>query len=119
MNDHQILAFTISCVFAGSDNEYLTLGRTIIGASAWTLHAKGEMFGQRAEEFRPERWLEADDVERERTDNALFTFGYESRGYIGMSIRLLEIYKAVPAILLKFEVNLRLLLLSGEERCAN
>jgi cytochrome P450 len=68
-------------------NEYLTLGRTIIGASAWALHAKGVIFEQRAEEFRPERWLEADEVERERMDNALFSFGYESRNYIGKSIR--------------------------------
>jgi len=147
MNDPQILAFTISCVFAGSDstsiaiyaifsylleklhtmtllreelgpfppkglekwsgvldhspratashyccqpsalppscglylsggrgaevNQYLTLGRTTIGASAWALPGKGEMFEQRAEEVRPERWLEAGEVERERTDNAL------------------------------------------------
>ena len=44
---------------------------------------------------------------------------HESRGYSGKSIRLLEICKVVPVILLKFEVSLRLLLLSGEERCAN
>ncbi|KAE9372699.1 pisatin demethylase [Stipitochalara longipes BDJ] len=81
-------------------------GGTIIGASAWTIHAKEEIFGERTEEFRPERWLEFDEGEQKRMENSLFTFGYGSRVCIGKNVSLLEIYKVVPTILLKFELEL-------------
>ena len=81
-------------------------GGTIIGASAWTIHAKEEIFGKRTEEFRPERWLEVDEGERKRMENSLFTFGYGSRVCIGKTVSFLEIYKVVPTLLLKFDVRL-------------
>jgi cytochrome P450 len=33
---------------------------TIVGMSAWVAHYNKDVYGQDAEEFRPERWLEAD-----------------------------------------------------------
>ncbi|KAN0110853.1 pisatin demethylase [Hyaloscypha variabilis] len=81
-------------------------GGTIIGASAWTIHAKEEIFGKRTEEFRPERWLEVDEGERKRMENSLFTFGYGSRVCIGKTVSFLEIYKVVPTLLLKFDLQL-------------
>lgn len=80
-------------------------GGTIVGVSAWALHAKEDVFGTKTEEFRPERWLEVKESERKRMENALFTFGYGSRSCIEKNISLLEIYKVVPTLLLKFEVS--------------
>jgi cytochrome P450 len=86
-------------------NEYFIPGGTIVGTSAWALHAKEDIFGARTEEFRPERWLEVSEGEKKRMENAIFTFGYGSRSCIGKNISLLEIYKVVPTILLMFEVS--------------
>jgi cytochrome P450 len=86
-------------------SNYFIPGGTIVGASAWALHAKEEIFGERTEDFRPERWIEVGEEERARMGNAVFTFGMGSRTCIGKNISLLEIYKVVPTILLRFEVS--------------
>lgn len=78
---------------------------TVIGASAWTLHRKDSIFGERTEEFRPERWIEASEEQKILMNNALFTFGIGSRSCIGKNISMLEIYKLVPTVLRKFEVS--------------
>jgi len=80
-------------------------GGTIIGASAWTIHAREELFEERTAEFRPERWLEVDEGELKRMKNSLFAFGRGSRVCPGKTVSFLEIYKVVPTLLLKFEVS--------------
>lgn len=82
-------------------------GGTIVGCNAWVLHRDRQIFGERPEEFRPERWLEPEaSTERKRTmDNSLFTFGAGARTCIGKNISLLEMYKVVPALLMAFKVR--------------
>jgi cytochrome P450 len=80
-------------------------GGTIVGCSAWVLHRRPEVFGDDADYYRPERWLEA-DKERLKVMNAtMFHFGAGSRTCIGKNISLLEIYKLVPSFLRRFEVT--------------
>lgn len=79
-------------------------GGTIIGCSAWTVHRNPETFGERTEDFRPLRWVEATKEQRRVMDNSLFTFGAGSRTCIGKNISLLEMYKFVPAFLMAYEV---------------
>lgn len=79
-------------------------GGTIVGCSAWTLH-RSPIFGEKVNEFRPERWIEATVEKRRLMDNTLFTFGAGSRTCIGKNISLLEMYKFVPAVLMAFEVR--------------
>ena len=86
-------------------NGYRIPGGTIVGTSAWPLHAKEEIFGPRTDEFRPERWLEIDEVERKRMENAIFTFSFGTRSCIGKNISSLEMYKVIPTLLRKFEVS--------------
>ena len=78
---------------------------TVIGASAWAFHRKESIFGERTDEFRPERWIESTETQKALMNNALFAFGRGSRTCIGMNISLLEIYKLVPTILKKFDVS--------------
>jgi cytochrome P450 len=85
---------------------YFLPAGTIVGASAWTLHRKESIFGDRTEEFRPERWLEGSESQKTLMNNALFTFGIGSRSCIGRNISMLEIYKLVPTMLKKFNVSL-------------
>ncbi|KAM5345996.1 hypothetical protein ACJ41O_011857 [Fusarium nematophilum] len=81
-------------------------GGTIVGCSAWVLHQDTETFGTDAEDFRPERWIEASPEQRQKMSNTLFSFGAGARTCIGKNISLLELYKLVPAVLRTFEIEL-------------
>ncbi|KIW33140.1 uncharacterized protein PV07_00011 [Cladophialophora immunda] len=79
-------------------------GGTIVGCSAWTVH-RDSLFGPNTESFRPRRWLEASPEQKRQMDNSLFTFGAGSHTCIGKNISLLEMYKLVPALLMRFEIE--------------
>jgi len=50
---------------------YLAVG-TILGMNAWVLHRDKQIFGDDAEAFRPERWLDAADEELKMTNRSFF-----------------------------------------------
>lgn len=79
---------------------------TIVGANAWVLHRRPEIFGADVEVFRPERWLEAGPEQLSRMRATMFQFGAGARTCIGKNISLLEMYKLVPTFLRNFEVAL-------------
>lgn len=80
-------------------------GGTIVGCNAWVLHRDKKVWGEDAEEFRPERWVDETDGERLKGMNGcMLQFGMGSRTCIGKNISLLEIYKLVPSMLRRFEV---------------
>ncbi|RSL89717.1 hypothetical protein CEP52_014809 [Fusarium oligoseptatum] len=81
-------------------------GGTIAGCSAWVIHQDAEVFGSDAAEFRPERWIDATPEQKRRMSNCLFSFGAGARTCIGKNISLLELYKLVPTILRRFELEL-------------
>lgn len=80
-------------------------GGTIIGANAWVIHRDKDIFGEDAEQWRPQRWIEADKERRRRMENHIFSFGMGARTCIGKNVSLLEMYKLVPALLNRFEVS--------------
>lgn len=79
-------------------------GGTIVGASAWVIHRRREIFGDDVNIFRPERWLGKDSEQVKRMEGTLLHFGMGARTCIGKNISLLEVYKLVPAVLRTFEV---------------
>ena len=79
-------------------------GGTIVGCSPWTIHLDQSVFGPKADQFRPERWLALSNDKASEMNNALFSFGAGSRTCIGKNISLLEMHKLVPAVLRRFEV---------------
>ncbi|RSL42791.1 hypothetical protein CEP54_015358 [Fusarium duplospermum] len=81
-------------------------GGTIAGCSAWVIHQDAEVFGSDAADFKPERWRDATPEQRRRMSNCLFSFGAGARTCIGKNISLLELYKLVPTILRRFELEL-------------
>ncbi|KAK2787600.1 hypothetical protein FQN53_005050 [Emmonsiellopsis sp. PD_33] len=87
-------------------------GGTIVGCSAWLIHRRPEIFGLDVDEYRPERWLpdpkedrEAEERRIKQMNSMMFQFGMGSRTCIGKNISLLEIYKVVPSLLRRFEIN--------------
>lgn len=47
--------------------------QTIVGVNPWVAHANTSVFGSDADEFRPERWLEADQASANRMEQYFFT----------------------------------------------
>lgn len=81
-------------------------GGTVVGCSPWVLHRNPAVFGADIDEFRPERWLEADPASLKTMNASMAHFGYGSRTCLGKNISLLEITKLVPSVLRNFDVQL-------------
>jgi len=84
-------------------------GGIVVGCNAWVLHQNKEVFGEDANVYRPERWLEsegADLLRLSKMRQSMFQFGAGSRTCIGKNISLMETYKMVPSFLRKFEVSI-------------
>lgn len=83
-------------------------GGTVVGCNAWVIHQDKEVFGEDADIYRPERWLESEGAEPDRLSRmkqSMFQFGAGSRTCIGKNISLMETYKFIPTFLRKFEVR--------------
>lgn len=100
---------------------------TIVGILAPLVNRSKAVFGQDADTFRPERWLEA-EPERlkmmERTFSTVnmpclklptslfwklitraYQFGHGARGCVGKNIAMLEMTKVLPEIIRRFDVK--------------
>jgi cytochrome P450 len=93
------------------DGPFLPAG-TIVGANPWIIH-RHQVFGDNVESFVPERWLKMDteseaefQARKQKMLRATFTFGAGTRTCIGKNISLLEIYKLIPSLLLRFKVSM-------------
>ncbi|GAB1319706.1 hypothetical protein MFIFM68171_09916 [Madurella fahalii] len=80
-------------------------GGTSIACNGWVLHRDKDVFGQDADDFRPERWLE-DEEKAKRMERYMFQFGGGSHLCIGRNLALLEINKVVPRLLRDYRFEL-------------
>ncbi|ETN45465.1 uncharacterized protein HMPREF1541_09297 [Cyphellophora europaea CBS 101466] len=100
---------------------------TIVGINPYVQHRDPSIFGPDPEAWRPERWLSSkpslsssssindnsnsndDSDEQEanlkRMDHALLVFGAGKRSCLGKNIAMLELFKVVPAVLLRFRLE--------------
>ncbi|EME78880.1 uncharacterized protein MYCFIDRAFT_205196 [Pseudocercospora fijiensis CIRAD86] len=76
----------------------------IVGVNPYVAHRNHEVFGADANVFRPERWLEQ-NVKAEM-EKYFMAFGVGRRSCVGRNVALLEITKAVPELLRRFEFQL-------------
>jgi cytochrome P450 len=81
-------------------------GGTIVGCNAWVVHKSEEVFGERVDEYVPERWINADAEHFKQMEGTMFQFGAGARTCIGKNISLLEIYKLIPSFMRRFDVSL-------------
>ena len=62
-----------------------------VGCNAWVIHLDKGIFGEDADVFRPERWLESEARNKEM-EKYLITFGAGSRTCVGKNISLMVLY---------------------------
>ncbi|KAK3352199.1 cytochrome P450 [Lasiosphaeria hispida] len=86
------------------DGEFFP-GGVSIAANGWVLHRDTEVFGEDADVFRPERWLE-DEERARKMERYMFQFGGGSHLCIGRNLALLEINKVVPRLLRDYRFQL-------------
>jgi len=79
---------------------------TEVGCNAWTVHRDKKFYGEDADEFKPERWLDPNKEWVREMELASFAFGGGPRVCIGKNIAMLEITKFIPEFFRRFEVML-------------
>lgn len=94
------------------DGSYVPPG-TAVGMNPYIIGRNKRVWGDDADEFRPERWLQMDGEDDEayqqrlRTmTNSDLTFGGGSRICIGRNIALLEVYKVLATLVSRYEISL-------------
>ncbi|KAI9667995.1 MAG: hypothetical protein M1821_000815 [Bathelium mastoideum] len=89
-------------------------GGTVIGTNPWVIHQDKSIFGEDADRFRPERWLESGAGQMERF---FFAFGAGARLCIGKTLSWIEMSKLIPLLLLYYDLNLADPQLEWKENC--
>ncbi|KAK3942558.1 cytochrome P450 monooxygenase [Diplogelasinospora grovesii] len=78
---------------------------TIVGMNPWVIHRNQAVFGPDADEWNPDRWLAGSKEQRVLMERCLLTFGSGHRTCIGKNISYLEIYKLIPTMFARYEMQ--------------
>ncbi|KKA24449.1 Cytochrome P450 (Eurofung) [Rasamsonia emersonii CBS 393.64] len=84
---------------------YYLPGGTRVLMNPWSVHRDEQMFDKDPDVWRPERWL-CDEQQKKAMYNGLLTFGAGHRSCLGKNISYLEIYKLIPTLLQRYEIEL-------------
>ncbi|KXG49530.1 Cytochrome P450, E-class, group I [Penicillium griseofulvum] len=95
-------------------NRSLVPAGSIVGINPYIVGRNKSVWGDDAEEFRPERWLrdeprETEDAFQERLlsmNKADLSFGGGSRSCIGEHLGLLEVYKVIATLVSRYDIKL-------------
>ncbi|KAK4240603.1 cytochrome P450 [Achaetomium macrosporum] len=79
---------------------------TIVGFNPWVILHNTQVYGEDADVFRPERWLEADETRLREMKRCNITFGAGPRTCQGKNIGMMEILKLMPALMHRFDFAL-------------
>ncbi|ETN45759.1 uncharacterized protein HMPREF1541_09592 [Cyphellophora europaea CBS 101466] len=85
------------------NGRYLPEG-TIVGINPWVTARDKSVYGEDADYFVPERWLNATTERLAVMERSNLAFGHGARSCIGKNISMLEIAKLVPQILRHYEL---------------
>ena len=80
-------------------------GGTVVGVNPWVVQRDPKVYGFDAHTYRPERWLEASEVQAKEMGRTLFQFGAGEHICLGKNISILEMYKLVPSLMKTFHVS--------------
>ncbi|KAL2848899.1 cytochrome P450 [Aspergillus pseudoustus] len=88
---------------------YYTNASTTVSISPLAQNRCRAIFGEDANEWRPERWIEGEGNTLEKIrqmDKQLATFGYGSRTCIGRNLAMFKVFKFVAQLMSRYEVEL-------------
>lgn len=88
------------------DDEHVIPPGTIVGINPWILHRDPRIFGDDAEKWNPRRWLSDDEDQVKYMDSHILSFGAGKRTCLGRHIAMLELTKLVPALWIRYEIEL-------------
>ncbi|KAK4221312.1 cytochrome P450 [Podospora fimiseda] len=107
---HPVLGFVLERVVPKGGTElsgkYLPEG-TVVGINPWVLMRNKGIYGHDADEFRPERWLEATPEKLKEMKRYNLSFGAGIRACKGKDIAMMEILTFVPALMRRFDFRLQ------------
>ncbi|RLL97903.1 hypothetical protein CFD26_105311 [Aspergillus turcosus] len=83
---------------------YLPEG-TVVGGSPDVVNRDQNTFGEDAEFWRPERWLEGDSSHKRKLEGSILTFGAGRRVCLGRHVGILEIKKLIPFLVLTYDMR--------------
>ena len=86
------------------DGTWLPEG-TSVAVNGWVLHKDKKIFGDDAEEYKPERWLK-DEESAKKMERYMFQFGGGSHLCIGRNLALLEMNKVLPHLIRDYHIQL-------------
>ncbi|KAI0120747.1 cytochrome P450 [Hypoxylon sp. NC0597] len=88
------------------DGKFIPAG-TQIGSSPLGIHHSKRIFGQDADLFRPERWLEADDARLAQMKSTVdLVFHYGKYQCLGKTVALMEFNKLFVELLRRFDFSI-------------
>ncbi|KAL6706195.1 hypothetical protein ACN47E_005930 [Coniothyrium glycines] len=76
-----------------------------VGLNPAVIHYDKDIYGQDADEFKPERWLVSEEKWK-AMDRHLLIFGAGTRTCIGKNISLVELHTLVPEVLRHFDLKM-------------
>ena len=74
---------------------------TALSVPAYTIHHSKEIWGDDAEEFKPERWEKERLTERQK--NAFIPFSYGPRSCVGRNVAIMELALTVATVFRRYE----------------
>jgi len=77
-----------------------------ISTSPWVIGRSKYLYGDDANIFRPERWLEASSSQLRRWRKNGFHFGFGGRKCAAKPFALLQIYKVIAEIFRRYDVQI-------------
>ena len=77
---------------------------TIVGMTSMIHHENDEIFPQ-PKAFKPERWLDCDEVQKRRMLKALTPFGRGTRACLGYNLAMAQIYMILAILFRRFEFD--------------
>ncbi|KAK7962051.1 uncharacterized protein PG986_002876 [Apiospora aurea] len=89
-------------------NQYFEAG-SVVGINLWVAHYDRSVYGDDADMFRPERWIEAEKGNPnhlQQMEANYMPFGLGSRTCIGRHISTLEMYKLIPELVSRYDFEL-------------
>lgn len=85
---------------------------TVVGVSSWMVHRDEGIFGDDAENFVPDRWLQRANESKADFEarlgamgRTILTWGAGTKSCLGKHIANLEIYKVIPTLFRLFDVS--------------